>query len=75
MVGAELQTDSMTGPAHTLIELWQLGWPPDGESSVQTVIMAVKPRALGTGRHGCCFCHSPCTSISSPENEEGLSEL
>lgn len=42
MVGAELQTNSVTGPEHPSpsIELWQLGLPPDGESSVQTVIMS-----------------------------------
>lgn len=45
MVGAKQQTNSMTVPEHPSqsIELWQLGLPPDGESSVQTAIMYGKP--------------------------------
>lgn len=38
----------MTLPGHPSqsIELWQLGLPPDGESSVQTVIIHGKPESL-----------------------------
>lgn len=38
----------MTLPGHPSqsIELWQLGLPPDGESSVQTVIIRGKPESL-----------------------------
>ena len=77
MVGAEQRMNSMTGPEHPppSIELWQLGLPPDGEGSVQTVIMHGKQRALGTDSHGRCLCDSHSASISSPDNEEGLSEL
>lgn len=77
MVGAEQRMNSMTGPEHPSpsIELWQLGLPPDGEGSVQTVIMHGKRRALGTDSHGQCLCDSHSASISSPDDEEGLSEL
>jgi hypothetical protein len=40
--------NSMTLPEHPSqsIELWQLGLPPDGESSVQTAIMHGKLESL-----------------------------
>lgn len=48
MVGAEQGMNSMTLLEHPLqsIELWQLGLPPDGASSVQTVIIHGKPESL-----------------------------
>ena len=46
----------MTVPGHPSqsIELWQLGLPPDGESSVQTAIMHGKPESLGDGTVTAC---------------------
>lgn len=69
--------NSMTGAEHPSqsIELWQLALPPDGESSAQTGIMHGKQRASGPSSHGWCLCDSHSTSINSPDNEEGLSEL
>lgn len=49
MVGAELQTNSLTVPDHPsqLIGPWQLGLSPDGKSSVQTAFMHGKSESLG----------------------------
>lgn len=48
MVAAKQGMNSMTLPEHPSqsIELWQLGLPPDGASSVQTVIIHGKPESL-----------------------------